>query len=104
MDEKKWRVRIVATDTGKVLKNLDLPITARERRLRWHPSGKFITLIYNSGENLNLLLMPINGGEPRIIENLGRGEISSFDWSADGKQLLYAITTETQDAVLLSGL
>lgn len=103
MDKGKWIVALMATDTGKVTKKLDLPANIKERRMRWHPSGKFITLIYSMGENLNLLLLPANGGEARIIENLGKGEVNSFDWSADGKQLLYSVTNETQDVVWLNG-
>lgn len=103
MDQNKWRIRIVATNSGEVLENLDLPTNVIERRIRWHPSGKFLTLIYNSGENLSLLLLPTDGGEGRIIENLGKGEINTFDWSADGKQLLYSLTNKTKDAVILSG-
>jgi DNA-binding winged helix-turn-helix (wHTH) protein/Tol biopolymer transport system component len=103
MDEGKWRIRVIDRDSGEVLKNLDLPTNVRERRMRWHPSGKFIGLIYDAGENLSLLLLPTGGGEkPRIIGNLGKGVINTFVWSADGKQILYSVTNETQDAVWLS--
>jgi DNA-binding winged helix-turn-helix (wHTH) protein/Tol biopolymer transport system component len=102
MDEGKWRIRIAATATGEIIKNLDLPTNVRERRMRWHPSGKFLGLIYHAGEKLSLLLLPTDGGKPRIIENLGKGVINTFVWSADGKQILYSVTNETQDAVWLS--
>lgn len=102
MDEGKWCIKLAATDSGVYLKKLDLPTTVKDRRMRWHPSGKFLTLIYNAGENLNLLLLPIDGGNAKIIENLGKGEINSFAWSADGKQILYSLTNETQDAIWLT--
>lgn len=102
MDEGKWRIRIAATATGEMIKNLDLPTNVKERRMRWHPSGKFLGLIYDAGENLSLLLLPTDGGKPRIIGNLGKGMINTFVWSADGKQILYSVTNETQDAVWLS--
>ena len=102
MDEGRWRIRLIAADSGEIIKNLDLPTNVRERRMRWHPSGKFIGLIYNAGENLSLLLLPTDGGKPRIIENLGKGVINTFVWSADGKQILYSVTNETQDAVWLN--
>jgi len=102
MDENKWRIFLIANKTGEITKKLDLPTTVKERRMRWHPSGKFLTLIYNAGENLNLLVLPIDGGNAKIIENLGKGEINSFAWSADGKQILYSLTNETQDAVWLT--
>lgn len=101
MDEGKWRIHIVETMTGEIVKKVDLPLNVKQRRMRWHPSGKFLALIYNEGENLTLLLLPVDGGKARSVENLGKGEIDSFAWSADGRQIIYSVTNETQDAVWL---
>ena len=46
--------------------------------------------------------LPFTDGDPLIIEGFGTGDVNSFGWSADGKQIVYSVTTETQDAVLLS--
>jgi Tol biopolymer transport system component len=103
MDEKRWRIILISTGTGETLKKLDFPTVVNQRRMRWHPSGKFLTLFFNTGENLKLLLLPVEDGEPRIIEGFGTGDLNSFGWTEDGKKLIYSVTKETRDAVLLSG-
>ena len=103
MDRDRWFVRIVAADTGATVIDLELPTNVRERRMRWHPSGKFLGLIYDAGERLSLLLLPTDGSEPRNIDNLGKGMINTFAWSSDGKQLFFSVVNETQDAVVIDG-
>lgn len=102
-DGGAWRIRLIRTTDGSSAGILNLPMTIHERRLRWHPSGKFLSIIFSAGENLNLLLLPTDGSAPKIIGGLGKGELSSFDWSADGKQIVFSKSDESTDVVLLSG-
>ncbi len=102
MDGGKWHIGLISTETGEFLRKIELPKTVNQRRMRWHPSGKFLTLFFNSGENLNLLVFPVNGGKPQIVEGFGAGNVNSFDWSADGKQIVYSLTNEICDVVQLS--
>lgn len=101
-DNRKWRIALISTDSGELIRKIDLPISIYERQIRWHSSGKYITQIYSVGENLKLILLPINGGEAKIFEGLGKGSSNLLEWSADGKQFLYPLITETQDAVMLT--
>jgi DNA-binding winged helix-turn-helix (wHTH) protein/Tol biopolymer transport system component len=98
-----WRIGLVSTVTGELLGKLSFPTTVNERRMRWHPSGKFLAQILNQGETANLLLLPAGSGDWQTISNLGKGSINSFDWSRDSRQIVFTQTTETQDAVLLAG-
>lgn len=103
MDEKgAWSIGLVSTKTGEFLRKLNFPVTVNERRMRWHPSGKFLAQIFNSGETVNLLLMPIDGKEAKVISGFGKDEINSFDWSQDGKQIIFSQSSEMQDAVVLA--
>ncbi len=101
-DNRKWRIALVSTDSGVLIRKLTLPMPIYERQIRFHPNGKYLTQIFTTGENLNLLLLPLDGGEAQIISNLGKGASNLPEWSPDGKQFLYPVITETQDAVLLS--
>lgn len=98
----KWRIALISNDSGELIRKIDLPVPIYERQIRWHSSGKFITQIFSEGENLKLILFPIDGGEAKIIEGLGKGESNLPEWSADGKQFLYPQITIAQDAVLLT--
>ncbi len=101
-DNRKWRIALISMDTGALIRKLNLPLPIYQRQIRFHPNGKFITQIFTTGENLNLLLLPLNGDEAQIISGLGRGTSNLPEWSSSGKQLLYSVISETQDAVLLT--
>lgn len=101
-DNRKWRIALVSTDSGALIRKITLPIPIYERQIRFHPSGKYLTQIFTTGDSLNLLLLPLDGSEAQIIKGLGKGSSNLPEWSADGKQFLYPLITETQDAVLLT--
>lgn len=102
-DNRKWRIALVSTDSGALIRKITLPTPIYERQIRFHPNGKYLTQIFTTGESLNLLLLPLDGSEPKIVNGLGKGASNLPEWSADGKQFLYPVITETQDAVLLTG-
>ncbi len=101
-DNRKWRIALIATETGALIRKISLPISIYERQIRWHSSGKYLTQIFSVGENLKLMLLPTDGNQPHIIEGLGKGSSNLPEWSPDGKQFLYPLITETQDAVMLT--
>lgn len=96
-----WRVGLISSADGSFLSKLSFPKAVTERRMRWHPNGKFIGQILYEGENINLLLLPI-GGDSQIVSGLGKGDVNWFDFSNDGKQIVVSHTTETQDVVFLT--
>ncbi len=100
--DRKWRIALVATDSGALVRKISLPIPIYERQIRFHPSGKYITQIFSAGENLKMILLPVAGGEHKIFDGLGKGSSNLPEWSPDGKQFLYPLIAETQDAVLLT--
>ena len=99
---RKWRIALVSTGTGKLIRKLDPPVPIYERQLRFQASGKFLTQIFSAGENLKLLILPIDGGPPKIIDGLGKGVSNLPEWSPDGRQFIYPLINESQDAVLLT--
>lgn len=88
-----WRVGLISTNDGARLGKLSFPKAVAERRMCFHPSGKFIGQILYAGEAINLLLMPTAGGEARVTNGL--------DFSPDGNQIIVSRAVETQDVVLL---
>ncbi|HLM59684.1 MAG TPA: hypothetical protein VK308_02660, partial [Pyrinomonadaceae bacterium] len=97
-----WRVHLISTADGSFINKLTFPTAVTERRMRWHPSGKFIGQILYEGENIKLLLLPTDGSQPQIVSGLGNGDVNWFDWSRDGRQIVVSNSTETQDLVFLS--
>lgn len=101
-DGGAWRIGLVSTATREFVRKLSFPVTINERRMAWHPSGKFLTFIYSAGEKLNLLFLPVDGGEPNIVEGIGEGVLNSFDWSNDGRRIVFSTSDSSTDAVLLN--
>lgn len=102
VDDRKWRIALISNETGEIIGKLTLPIPIYERQIRWHPSGKYITQIFAEGENLKLILLPIEDGEAKVFEGLGKGSSNLPEWSPDGKKFIYPLITESHDAVLLT--
>jgi DNA-binding winged helix-turn-helix (wHTH) protein/Tol biopolymer transport system component len=100
--DNAWRVRLISSDTGAPLGKLSFPEPVTERRMRWHPSGRFLSQIFYAGEKVNLLLMPTDGTGAFTVSGLDRGDVNWFEWARDGKRLVISQTTITQDIVLLT--
>jgi DNA-binding winged helix-turn-helix (wHTH) protein/Tol biopolymer transport system component len=98
----EWRIALLSTKTGQRTGKLGFPATVNDRRMSWHPSGKFIGQAFSSGGNGSLLLMPLDGGSPKMIGELGRGRLNSVDWSKNGETFAYSLLSETSDVVTLS--
>ncbi len=100
-NDNLWRIKLISSITGEFLGKIDLPKDANKRKMRWHPSGKFIAQIANQGEETKLLLLPVNGIDPVKTFDLGKGDLQWFEWSKDGGKIVVSQSTETQDIVLL---
>lgn len=40
-----WRIKLISSSNGEFLGKIKLPKDATSRRMRWHPSGQFLTQI-----------------------------------------------------------
>ncbi len=103
-NNRKWNIALISTDSGELIRTLTLPVHIYERQIRFHPNGKYLTQIFTAGQNLKLILIPLDGSEAKIIDGLGKGTSNLPEWSPDGKKFLYPVISESQDAVLLSDL
>jgi Tol biopolymer transport system component/DNA-binding winged helix-turn-helix (wHTH) protein len=70
--------------------------------LRWSPDGRKLQYILARNGATNIWEQPVAGGRPRQFTQFTSGKIFDFDWSADGKQLLFARGDTSSDVVLLS--
>jgi Tol biopolymer transport system component len=101
--DKAWRIGIFSRNTGELQRKIDLPVGDNQRFLRWHPSGEFITHFFDVGGKLKFMIFPVNQKE-NVITEVGTGEISSFDWSQDGKNIVFSVNNQTKDVIYISGL
>jgi Tol biopolymer transport system component len=70
--------------------------------LAWTPDGRgVIYSVIRSGVS-NLWVQPLSGGSPSPLTDFKEGHIFSFNWSPDGRQLVLARGSITDDAVLFT--
>jgi serine/threonine protein kinase len=88
---------------GPSIGKFDLPVLAMTGNpSSWtHDSRGLMYLDSRDGVS-NLWLQPLAGGKPRLLTNFSSDRIYSFDWSADGKQLVVARGNSSSDIVLIS--
>jgi len=116
-----WSLSIVPFAGGPSLKTFNVTSDSRPT-LRWTPDGRAI--IYNATPGgvlsrvtnvliqpldaaplsgvTNLWIQPLDGGPPKQLTNFTSESFFSFDWSRDGKWLVYGRGTATSDAVLIT--
>ncbi|MGE3466107.1 MAG: winged helix-turn-helix domain-containing protein [Pyrinomonadaceae bacterium] len=105
MDQEKsgiWTIGLVSALDGAPVGKLDFPKSVAERRMRWHPGGRAIAQIYNEGDAINLLSIPLNGTRATSLKDLAKGDVQWFDFSADGGRIVIAHSEERRDLVQLT--
>jgi len=70
--------------------------------LRWTPSGDGLTYSGEIGGASNIWKQPLDGSPPKPITDFKTGQIFSYDWSPDGKQLILSRGRVTSDVVLIT--
>jgi Tol biopolymer transport system component len=92
------KILVVPVDGGPPIKTFD----GDNGKLAWSPDGRALTYLVNRDFVPNLWMQPLDGGEAKQVTNFTSQGISSYAWSADGKQLVVARTTFKSDIVLIS--
>jgi serine/threonine protein kinase/Tol biopolymer transport system component len=96
---------LVSIETGEIIKTFapagvvsspTLPAT-----IRWLPDGKTIAYAANTNEISNVWTQSVTSGDPKKITDFKTDKIFSFDWSKDGKQIVYARGNLRNDLVLI---
>jgi len=86
-------LRVVSTEGEAGLGEVLVPMTPPGRwsgTLRWSPDGKWI-LTWREAEDgrQQLMLVPVSGGEPRLLRVLGYEAPTGADFSPDGRFVAY---------------
>lgn len=69
---------------------------------RWAPDGSGLDYFLTNKGVGNIWRQPVPRGQPRQITKFSSGQIFSFDWSPDGKELYLARGSVASDIVLIS--
>ena len=100
-EDRIWRLGLIDSAEGRLLKKIDFPVLITGRRVVWRPGDDLLTMVLTSGENSGFLLLSPTTNAYQTIENVTNGNISSFVWSPDGERLAFSAKHEASDAFLL---
>jgi tricorn protease len=91
-DRRELRVLDLATGKDRRLAEvlLDNPPLGSDRPFAWSPDGRWIAVLgYGARMFRNVLLVPLDGGEPRPASFLANVNADQVTWSPDGTFLLF---------------
>lgn len=101
VEKSRWRIGIVSSKGGPQVKRFDFPPTLTWRVIRWSPDRQSIAYANSTGGLNDIWLQPLDGSPPRRLTDFKAEQIITFDWSPDGRTLLFVRGVETSDVVLI---
>ena len=97
------KIVLIPFDGGNPLKTFNLPPTANlDVPVRWTPDGRSLAYVDTREGISNVWSQPIEGGAPRQITGFTSDQITTFDFSRDGKQISLWRAMPTRNVVLIS--
>ncbi len=99
------QIALISTDTGEFQKTFkptgEISAPGLPTTIRWTLDGQSIAYVADSDGISNIWTQNIIGGEPKKITDFSADKIFSFDWSSDGKKIVYARGGLRNDLVLI---
>jgi Tol biopolymer transport system component len=95
------KITVMPLKGGPPVKVVNLP--RKIRTFRWSPDSKglqYLNRIF-AGNSSNLWQQALRGGEPTQLTRFTSGRIFDFQWSRDGKKLLFIRGDLNGDVVLI---
>lgn len=103
--ESPTEIAVFSAETGDLIKSFKpsgiIISPGLAANIRWNPDGKTITYAATINGVSNLWTQSLTGGEPKKITDFTIDKIFSFDWSKDGKQIIYARGALRNDLILI---
>jgi Tol biopolymer transport system component len=95
-----FKLGLISFATGETVKAIDLPPTGSN--LHWSADGRAVLYADRRGGVSNIWSQPIDGGPAKQLTFFNTDQIFLFDLSPDGKQMVLARGSVSNDVVLIS--
>jgi len=99
------KLAVVSAEDGRFLREFELTGGAASPVLtpsiRWMRDGQAISYMATKNGVSNIWLQTLTGGQPKTITDFTADKIFSFDWSADGKKIVFARGVLRNNLVLI---
>jgi len=98
----RYKIAVIPFEGGQPDQTLDIaqglePLPS----VRWFPDGQSLTYVAARNGVFNIWMQPLGGGEANQLTDLKAEGKLQFDWSRDGKQLVFSRRVWTFDLVLM---
>jgi Tol biopolymer transport system component len=85
-----------------VTKVIPLPLSISiSAGIRWSPDGRQLSFVEIGKDGTNIWNQPLDGSASRKVTQLHGATLFDFDWSRDGKQLVFRQGSQARDVVLI---
>lgn len=95
-----WKLGLRSPVDGSMLKKIEFPVPVNDRRMRWLGDSTIVQIVY-SGDQVNLLFIPTDGGSHRVVETNAKGSVESFAISKDDRSIGISTSELRKDIVTL---
>jgi Tol biopolymer transport system component len=99
-DLSPFKLAVLDFATGQVLKTLDTPPI--NSIYRWSSDGRSVVYVVTGNGVGNIWSQPLDGGPAKQLTNFKSDQIFGFNYSRDGKSLVLARGTVSNDVLLIS--
>ena len=102
VENGNWRGKLIVdtSDTHKQLAEFDVPYGMSNPRFT--PDGKALAFLLTRKGATNIWMQRLTGGDPVPLTNFPSGDMFTFAWSKDGKQLAVSRGRLKSDVVMMS--
>ena len=95
-------IAIIASEGGRPQEVFPIPPSVLiSGGIRWSPDNREVFYIDRRNDGDNVWAQSVNGGAPHQVTHLQGVELFSFDWSRDGKQLVFSRGVQASDVMLV---
>ena len=95
------RLAVISSDGGQPSKVFPLPPSVSPSAIRWTRDGRQLTYVDDGKDGDNIWSQPLDGGAPHQVTHFRGASLFAFDWSPDGKELVFTQGIQVRDVVLI---
>jgi dipeptidyl aminopeptidase/acylaminoacyl peptidase len=96
------QIAVMPFEGGEPIKLIARPPRTGRFSYRWMPDGQALSFIDSTDGVSNIWRQPLDGSPPTKITDFKSEGVSGYDWSRDGKKIVFARNQTRSDVVAIT--